>query len=244
MSSASAEPDICRVVLLRDPPSDRRLSMERFAGGLESALASSTRIDITSRSVNESERASRLGLEAPARYITRLIHYPLAAARVSADIYHIVDQGYAHVAALLPPRRTVATCHDLMLLRGEEGAAGFRGRRTSVIRYRWSTSFLRRIARVVCVSNSTKADVMRLREVPENRLSVIPPGVESYFAPFSEETRMALRSSIPRVRKHIILHVSTGHLYKNASQPVSVVHSLSRAGFDPCLVRVGRPMRR
>ena len=44
------------------------------------------------------------------------------------DVYHVIDQGYGHVAALLPHARTIATCHDLMLLRSEEGGTGFRGR--------------------------------------------------------------------------------------------------------------------
>jgi glycosyltransferase involved in cell wall biosynthesis len=216
--------------------------MERFADGLEAAFANSNRIEIAGRTVNESRLAKRLGLAAPAGYATRLIHYPLAAARASADIYHIVDQGYAHVAAMLPRSRTVATCHDLMLLRAEEGVAGFRGRRTSVIRYRWSTSFLQRIARVVCVSNATKADVSRLCAVPGDRIRVIPPGVEDRFRRLRDEERSFLRSTIPKIRKYIVLQVSTGHRYKNTPQTLRVVHGLSAAGLDVCLVRVGRPL--
>jgi glycosyltransferase involved in cell wall biosynthesis len=218
--------------------------MERFADGLEAASADSNRIRITGRTVNESRLAKRLGLAAPAGYVTRLIQYPLAAARISADIYHIVDQGYAHVAAFLPRGRTVATCHDLMLLRAEEGVAGFRGRRTSVIRYRWSTSFLQRIARVVCVSNATKADLRRLCAVPGDRIRVIPPGVDDHFRPLRDEERTLLRSTIPKVRKHIVLQISTGHRYKNTTQTLRVVHGLSSEGFDVCLVRAGRPLGR
>jgi glycosyltransferase involved in cell wall biosynthesis len=230
------------VALLRDPPEDRRLSMERFADGLEAAMAGSNRMEIIARTVHESRLARKCGLGGPAGYFTRLIHYPLAAARARTDLYHIVDQGYAHIAALLPPARTVATCHDLMLLRAEEGAAGFRGRRTSVIRYRWSTSFLHRVARVVCDSSSTRADVVRLRGVREDRICVVPPGVETHFRPLPDGERASLRSTIPRARKYIVLHVSTGHEYKNVAQTVRVVHGLAALGFDVCLLRVGRPL--
>jgi glycosyltransferase involved in cell wall biosynthesis len=233
-----------RVVLLRDVPEDRRISMERFADGLEAALVGSSRILVTSRTVNESRRARRLGLSAPAGYLTRLIRYPLAAARIRADVRHIIDQGYAHVAALLPHERTVVTCHDLMLLRAEEGGAGFRGRRTSVIRYRWSTSFLRRVARVVCVSDSTRADVMRLCGVPDERIRVVPPGIERHFRPLADAHRASLRLTIPRARTHILLHVSTGHPYKNAEQTVRILRGLSASGLDLCLVRVGRSLSR
>jgi len=230
------------VALLRDPPEDRRPSMERFADSLEDAFASSDRINITGRTVRESCFAKRIGLAAPAGYLTRLVQYPLAAARMSADIYHIVDQGYGHIAALLPRARIVATCHDLMLLRAEEGAAGFRGRRTSVIRYRWSTGYLRRMARVVCDSTSTKDDLIRLRSVPEQRIRVIPPGVQRHFRPLPDVESVSLRSTVPGARKHILLHVSSGHPYKNAEQTVRILHGLAASGIDACLVRVGRSL--
>jgi glycosyltransferase involved in cell wall biosynthesis len=230
------------VALFRDIPEERRLSMERFADGLEVALVESDRVSAKSTTVNESRYAQRLGLSAPAGYLTRLIRYPLAAGRVGADIYHVIDQGYAHVAALLPHERTVVTCHDLMLLRAQEGVAGFRGRRTSVIRYRWSTGFLPRVARVVCVSQSTRADVMRLGGVPEERIRVVPPGVERHFRSLPDPERVDLRASIPGLRRDVLLHVSTGHPYKNVEQTVRILTGLSRFRFDPCLVRVGRPL--
>src|SRR5436190_19240094 len=92
-------------VLFRGIPEERRLSMERFADGLVVALGESDRVRAKSTTVNESRYAQRLRLSAPAGYLTRLIRYPLAARRVAADIYHVIDQGYAHVAALLPHER-------------------------------------------------------------------------------------------------------------------------------------------
>jgi glycosyltransferase involved in cell wall biosynthesis len=216
--------------------------MERFASGLETAFSASDRISVTSAAVKESDLARRFGLALPAGYVTRLIRYPLAARRIAADVYHIIDQGYGHVAALLPRARTIVTCHDLMLLRAEEGVAGFRGRRSSVIRYRWSTGFLRGVARVVCDSTSTQADVMRLLEVPENRIDVVPPGVEPRFRPFSDDERAGVRATIPGTRTHVLLHVSTGHFYKNVEQTIRILHRLHGAGFDASLVRVGRPL--
>src|SRR5438045_197086 len=140
------------IALLRDIPEERRRSMERFADGLLRAFDSSTRVKVAGRTVSRPVAGRRLGLEDIAARVTRFVYYPIVAAQVSADVYHVVDQAYADVAAFLPPQRTVATCHDLMLLRAEDGDLGFRGRRPTVLRYRWSTSFLRRMARVVCVS--------------------------------------------------------------------------------------------
>jgi len=47
---------------------------------------------------------------------------------------------------------------------------------------------------------------------------------------------------IPGIRTHVLLHVSTGHLYKNVEETVRVLHRLHDAGFDTSLVRVGRSL--
>jgi glycosyltransferase involved in cell wall biosynthesis len=230
-----------RVLLLRDLPEDGRVSMERFADQLETAFAASNEVRLTHMDIS-ARLARRRGFIG--RQVTRLVRYPLAAAQQPADLYHIVDQGYAHLAAFLPPERTIVTCHDLMLLRAEEGVAGFRGRRTSVLRYRWSTSYLRRVARVVCVSDSTRADVHRLRGVSEDRTVVIHPAVSDNFRPLSESERGALRKGIPGRRRHAILHVSTGHDYKNVPQTLRVISAMATAGFDISLIRIGRPLNK
>jgi hypothetical protein len=54
-----------QVALLRNPPEDRRLSMERFAGGLETALTNSKKVKVASRTVNDSSFAKRFGMAAP-----------------------------------------------------------------------------------------------------------------------------------------------------------------------------------
>src|SRR5437870_2797517 len=51
------------------------------------------------------------------RYYARYCSYPLVASRNSAAIHHIVDHSYGHLVHVLNRHRTIATCHDLMLLR-------------------------------------------------------------------------------------------------------------------------------
>jgi glycosyltransferase involved in cell wall biosynthesis len=212
--------------------------MERFADALEASFAGDPAFELEGFSVAESRSAARLRFRRPAGYVTRLLHYPFAASRLHAELFHVVDQGYAHVAALLPPERTISTCHDLMLLRAEEGVAGFRGRPTSVIRYRWSTSFLRRFARVVCDSESTRRDVIRLRNVDPAKTAVVPPGVDTRFRPLNGTT--VQRPSEFPAGERVLLHVSTGHRYKNVPQTIRVLAALRDAGHVVRLARVGR----
>jgi alpha-1,3-rhamnosyl/mannosyltransferase len=157
-------------------------------------------------------------------------------------VYHIVDHGYGHLAALLPKERVVASCHDLMLLRAEEGDAGFRGRASSVLRFRWSTSFLRSAARVVVPTQVTRCDVERLLGVDPGRIDVVPYGVDGMFRPFDGERRAALKREITGGARQALLHVSTGNAYKNVDGVLRTVAALRRAGIDVALVRAGRPL--
>jgi glycosyltransferase involved in cell wall biosynthesis len=157
---------------------------------------------------------------------------------------HIVDHGYAHAAALLPKERVVASCHDLMLLRGEEGDAGFRGRPTSVLRFRWSTSFLRGVARVVVPTEATKRDVARLIGVDTERIDVVPYGIAPAFRPYSADRALSLRRAIVPDGCFAVLHVSTGNAYKNVEGVLKAIAALRAAGTRVTLVRAGKPLSR
>jgi glycosyltransferase involved in cell wall biosynthesis len=232
------------VLLLRDVPEQRLLSMERLADEIEHGFASRDDVTMRSMTLHQSAIARRVGLGALDSYATRFLRYPIAAARQRADVYHIVDHGYAHAAALLPKERVVASCHDLMLLRAEEGDAGFRGRRTAVLRFRWSTSFLRRVARVVVPTAVTKRDVERLIGVDPSRIDVAPYGIGPAFRPFSADRALSLRRAIAADGRFLVLHVSTGNPYKNVEGALRTIAALRSAGVPVMLVRAGKPLSR
>jgi glycosyltransferase involved in cell wall biosynthesis len=238
-----AEGGRTRVLLLRDVPEERRYSMERYANELELALQDHSGFLTRSTAVHESRIARRLRIPRADSYFARFVKYPLAAgrARGAADIFHVIDHGYAHVTALLPKDRTVVTCHDLILLKSEDGTTGVRGTPTSVFRFRWSTSYLRRVAHVICVSRSTRSDVVRYWSVDETRMSVIPPGIDVQFRSLDDERVRRLRQA-PELGQHPILHVSTGVPYKNVSMTLRVLAALRESGVDATLVRVGAPL--
>lgn len=236
---AGGEPT--RVLLLRDVPERRLLSMERYADELEREVAENRAVCMTSMTVHESATAARAGLGRFDSYLARFVRYPIAASRRRADVYHIVDHGYAHLAALLPRERVVVSCHDVMLLKAAEGAAGFTPGRLSLARFRWSTSFLKSVARVVAVSETTKRDVVRLRGVVPERVSVVPNGIAACFRPLPDEMRARLKADIASSR-HLMLHVSTGDPYKNVPGTLRVVAALRDGGVDVTLVRAGKPL--
>lgn len=231
------------VLLFRDVPEERRLSMERYADELERGFAGSLTFDVRSTTVHGLRRDSGIA-GSLSRYFTNFLRYPVHAWRRKAQLYHVVDHGYAHLAAVLPRERTIVTCHDLMPLRAEEGVAGFRGRRTAVLRFRWSVSYLKEVAHVICVSQATAQDVRRLCNVSPQRITVIANGIDPRFRVLSAETVQRVRADISKRGTHIVLHVCSpqGFAYKNVPMTLRVIASLRRDGVDAVLLRVGRPL--
>lgn len=214
--------------------------MERYADALERAVTG--RRGIHMRSFAPRSRGRDSAFRKVDLWATRFMKYPIQASRQHADIYHIADQGYAYLAGVLPPERVVVTVHDLMLLRAHEGHAGFAPRRVQLLRFRWTVSFLRRVGRVVCDSETTRRDAMRLAGVPGERTSVVHPGVDECFRSFPRDHRARLRTTLAGLRGHAMLHVSSGDPYKNVDGTLRVLAELLAGGTEVTLVRAGRPL--
>lgn len=231
-----------RVLLLRDPPEEQRISMERYADALGNALRDHTDYAVDELTPHIRRVSSEGSRARSGNYLTRMLRYPVVASNHAADIYHVIDHGYAHAAALLPRDRTVVTAHDVMLLRSERGSTGFKGTFSSRSRFRWTVSYLRSVARVICVSRTTQEDVIDLVGVPPHRTSVVPHGIGDQFKPLADSQRELLRAEFAELGSHLLLNVSTGDPYKNFGGVLRVLHELRARGLDAGLVRVGRRM--
>jgi len=204
--------------------------MERFADGIEAATREMSDLRVRPFVVEPDALASRFPSTRFARYWQRYVSYPRQVRGLSSAVYHVIDHGYADLVRFLPAPKTLVTCHDLMLLGAAEGSAGFHGRRSTTARFRWSVSFLRKVAHVACDSHSTQADVWRLCGVPEDRTSVVYLGVEPIFRPLALENEN---------RSSVMLHVTTGAPYKNVAGTIRVLEGLRLLGVDIVLWRVG-----
>jgi len=109
-------------------------------------------------------------------------------------------------------------------------------------RYRFSVRSLRAAARVVCVSEATRRDLIAYGGVDPARTSICPPGVSSSFRRLDPETRRRVRGEFPP-EKRLLMHVSSGWPYKNVEGTIEVLARLVSEGHDVLLVRVGVPLR-
>jgi glycosyltransferase involved in cell wall biosynthesis len=96
---------------------------------------------------------------------------------------------------------------------------------------------MRRVAAVACVSEATRADLLRLTDVPEKRAYVIPQGHSPEFTRLPEHEVARIRAELGG--EAIVLHVGGTQGYKNVDGAVAVVDALRRDGVDASFLHVG-----
>ena len=236
-----------RVNLYLVNPSDCRPSMDRYGRTLERALRYlDPPLDV--RTVTpppwpqrDDNLFGRLA-EGVGKYRVRYAEYPRRVSGESATVHHVVDHAYAHLVPALGARRTVVTCHDLMLLRMADGLIpGARPSRMALLAFRYSVRHLSQAARVVCVSQATADDVRRFLDCDPARLHVVHSGVADHFRAPPAERTAELRERLRLPHIPLLLHVGGADAYKNIEGALRVVHALRQThGVDCGFVKAGQ----
>ena len=134
-----------------------------------------------------------------------------------ADVMHICDQANAMYVPWLKGKPHVVTCHDMLAIRsalGEiaEHQTGLTGR----IYQRWILSGLNKAKHVVCVSNTTREDVLRITKLSPEKVSVVRNGLNYPYRPMPPNEfsghleKMGLTGCRP-----FFMHVGNNNWYKN-----------------------------
>jgi glycosyltransferase involved in cell wall biosynthesis len=184
------------------------------------------------------------------RVLNRMVLYPRRIRReVSGryNLYHVVDHSYAQLVHELPAESTVVTCHDVDTFRclaspGEE----IRSRPFRVMTHR-ILSGLRRAACVICGSQATRDDLVRFRLVPEERLRVVPNGIDPDFLP--DPSALACEWAARHLTQGAdpaldLLHVGNDVPRKRLDRLLRIVDAVRASGMNVRLVRVGSPLAR
>ncbi|MBV8357735.1 MAG: glycosyltransferase family 4 protein [Deltaproteobacteria bacterium] len=122
------------------------------------------------------------------RLLNRMFDYPryLRRVRTDFDLFHIIDHSYSHLVHELPPGRTAVTCHDLRTFRCLlEPDSEPRSRVFRMMTHKILTG-LQRAFRIACVSETTRAELLRHRLARPQQAIVIPNGVASVYSPAPE----------------------------------------------------------
>jgi glycosyltransferase involved in cell wall biosynthesis len=152
-------------------------------------------------------RLTRWPTEKPIlRIVWEQVFLPGVCVREHLGLLH----GLAFVSPLLCPCPTIITVHDLSFALFPEF---FRGPNGMYLRL-FTRMACRRAAKIIAVSENTRADAMRLYDVPGERIAAIPHGVSPAFHP-RPPAQVAEFRRARGLPDHFILFVGTLEPRKN-----------------------------
>lgn len=170
--------------------------------------------------------------------------------------FHIVDHSNAVYARHFQAARLLVTCHDLLQIRSALGE--FPQNRVSGTgqRYqRWILGHLSRQKQVICVSEKTRTDLLRLTGLSAGAAQVVYLGLNYPYRPMPRIEAEAVvrktgqRNALDATRLEavltagFVLGVGGAQWYKNRTGLVSIFAELQKhPGAPPNLLLVGPPL--
>lgn len=239
-----------RAVLLGGIVGDGSVSMARYAREITAALSELKQTRWQFRLVQPSygqwlsrvwnhPQTARID-NAVARYVL----YPLSLSPNAANLFHVLDHGYGQLIGRLDPDRTVVTCHDLIPLLSADRQIPMTVPPGVVRTFRFRISQMAKASRIIADSEATRKSLLHYTEIPQSRITVIPPGVSRIFraAGFGEIRATRKRLGID-CEAALILQVASRGRYKNTPGVLRAI-ALVRERLDCPLIlaRIGEPL--
>ena len=251
------------ILLIGNLAEDRQESMQRFTALLQTGLqARGHHVTVLAPTL----RLARLGpayryggLPKYLGYFDKFLLFPRQLRRHlrahRPDVVHIMDHANAVYGSAVRDVPALVTCHDLLQIRAALGevpqqSVGWFGRKYQG----WIRRALARIPFVACVSNQTRADVLRLTSRPPAQTGLIPNALNHAYAPMPAAEARALLAGVaarhqlaPGVLdsagRGFVLHVGGGQWYKNREGLLAIYAGLRELlSPAPRLVLVGPPL--
>jgi glycosyltransferase involved in cell wall biosynthesis len=179
-------------------------------------------------------------------YIDRFVIFPFVLVRALKwpHIVHICDHANAVYVKYLRRCLHVVTCHDMLAIRSAFGEipknpTRWTGRKLQ----RMILKGLNRARRVICVSESTKADLLRISHLNRAQIGVIYNGLNYPYRPMEEGERLARLEALALDGNPFLLHVGGNQWYKNRPGVLKIFSHLLRVPevSELTLVMVGKP---
>ncbi len=163
------------------------------------------------------------------------VRLPLALRRDKIDVFHSMTS----TIPLARPCPTVVTVCDLFFEAHPELAPA----KTRFKMRRLFSYAARHADRVIAISETTKRDLMRFYGTPEDRISVIYPGLNPFYRrldPVKDGEKSKAVLSEYGISRPFLLHVGGMTENRNIGGLLDALAKLKKAGSRPKLVLVGR----
>ncbi|CDQ11297.1 Putative glycosyl transferase group 1 [Acidithiobacillus ferrivorans] len=209
-----------KVLIVGNYPLSDQKSMHRYADLLVRALEMAG-IDV--RLIRPTPVFGRLkcgdgGISKWLGYIDRFLLFPplLRWRAMGFDVVHIADQGNGMYASMLGNTPSVVTCHDMLAIRSALGEVPENPLQiTGRFLQRWILRGLKRAAHVVCVSQQTQREWLRIGLPAQGSTSVVPNALNYPYRPMGQTERKARLDRLGVGDVSYILHVGSNNWYKN-----------------------------
>jgi len=230
-----------RVAVLHNYRDEQQPSMRLYADRLGAALQ---RLHVRVTRVRprgvvpEAWRAKSTTWNKIDGYAGRFAVYPRLVRNLQADVFHVVDHGQGYLVSSLDARRTVVTCHDVILLALAAGRIGSMAVPQIALQlFRIALETMKQAAGIVADSTQTKRDLVRFAGIDPGKVTVIFPGLNQLFRPDPSLGR-AFRQRLGLGDGALLLQIGRG-FYKNLPGVLRVLRRLRADGLDVRVVRVG-----
>ncbi|MGB9872848.1 MAG: glycosyltransferase family 4 protein, partial [Anaerolineae bacterium] len=235
-----------RVALLRDLKEENWPSIEVYADRLAQGLRKVApelevvEVQVPAWSWTDRRLPTPYGRSVSPRalglYLSRWVRYPLALRDVQADVYHILDNSYGHLAFFLDPKRTVVTSH------GGTPRSWRRWNPEGPAMWVFDLAFrgMLRAGRIIAVSEYARQELLAEVDYPPDRVHVVYHGVDEGFRPLPEEERRRVRSRYLRPGEvALLLHVGHCAERKNVEGVLQAMALLRQRGLVMRFLQVG-----
>jgi len=210
-----------KILLIGNYVNDGQISMQRFSAVLENTLKQRGHevLLIRPESFFGKLMPSYKGTGKWLGYIDKFILFPprLRRALYRVDVAHICDHSNAFYAKYLKDIPHLVTCHDLLAIRSalgeiEENPTKLSGRQLQ----KMILNGLRITKHIVCISETTKNDILRLTGLDPRNVAVVYYG---FNYPYSTMERQEAKKNLEHIKidieKPFFLHVGKDVWYKN-----------------------------
>lgn len=149
-------------------------------------------------------------------------------------INHITTQKNAFVLNFMNPEKSVVTCHDIIPYIFNE----FKGMRKFL--FDLSVKGMRKADKIIAVSESTKNDLIKYLNFPENKIEVIYESVNTYEFKLIENAREKLKEKgFDFGDNKLILYVGLDKPTKNIPELIKAFYKLKKLIPNVKLIKIG-----
>jgi len=238
---------VMKVLLVGNYVNDEQESMQRFANLLQTGLSRAgheVRLLRPMPFIGRIRPAAK-GVGKWLGYVDKFVIFPrqLKIAARWADIIHICDHSNAFYVKYVASRPHTVTCHDLLAISSAlQEVPEWRTSWTGRYLQRLILRGLRKARHVICVSEATRTELIRLAGLPEQNVSLIYNGLNYSYVPLLE-TDGKMSTGDPLTSRPFLLHVGGNQWYKNRLGVLKIFTHLR--GMIPSpemnLIMVGKP---